>query len=139
MNCRSCLNKSDAYRSKRLSDEALAQVETHLETCKECKESFRLDAVVDIVIDHEKEMLPNPFLTTRIMSKIETIDGLFAEKSWLFNHILRPAIILSSLAAAIFLGILLGNIYPVNREPLPLEISLIDDLIIESVDFLSID
>jgi len=52
---------------------------------------------------------------------------------------LRSAIIATSLAAAIFFGVIMGNIYKPSSsaKAIPVELALINDATIESVDVLS--
>jgi len=139
MNCQSCQKESEAYRGNNLSPDKRTQVEAHLESCKDCANNYRIGTIIDTVINREKATLLNPFLATRVMAVLETEDKISTVKKSIFNRVLRPAIITISMAAAIFSGVMLGNVYQVNTKPLPFEISLIDDITIESVDFLSLD
>jgi len=139
MNCQSCQKESEAYRGNNLSADKRTQVEAHLESCKDCENNYRIDAIIDTVINREKATISNPFLATRVMAVLEKEDKSSTVKKSIFNMALRPAIISISMAAAIFSGVVLGNVYQVNTKPLPFEISLIDDVTIESVDFLSLD
>jgi len=91
------------------------------------------------VIKREKEIISNPFLATRIIACLETGDNSTVARKSLFSKVLRPALIIGSMAASIFLGVITGNIYPNKTRPLPLEITLADDFTIESIDILSID
>jgi len=139
MNCQSCQKESEEYRGKKLSAEKRTQVGAHLESCKDCANSYITGAIIDSFINREKAIISNPFLATRIMAVLESREkGDMVRKS-IFNRVLRPALITTSLAAAIFSGVLLGNVYQAHNKPLPFEISLIDDITIESVDFLSLD
>ena len=115
------------------------QVEAHLEVCNGCAESYKLQALAYRVMNEEKELLSNPFLPTRIMVKIENIETSGYKTVPTYNQILRPAIIATSLAAAIFFGVIMGNIYkPASSgKAIPVELALINDATIESVDVLS--
>jgi len=139
MNCQSCQKESEAYRGNNLSADKRTQVEAHLESCKDCANYYRIGAIIDAVINREKATISNPFLSTCVMAVLETEDKSSTVKKSIFNMVLRPAIITISMAAAIISGVLLGNVYQVNTKPLPFEISLIDDVTIESVDLLSLD
>jgi len=139
MDCKSCQKESEAYRGNKLFADQRTQVEAHLESCKDCANNYNIDAIIDTVINREKATTSNPFLATRVMAVLEKEDKSSTAKKSIFNMALRPAIITISMAAAIFSGVLLGNVYQVNTKPLPFGISLIDDVTIESVDFLSLD
>jgi len=66
-------------------------------------------------------------------SEIQRVTGL--------KGFLRPAFIAVSMAAAIFAGVMIGSI-PLrsqNNKSLPVELSLIDDTTLESIDLLSLE
>ena len=139
MNCQLCQKESDAYRDGNLSADMRAQVEAHLGECEKCAESYKLLTLAYRVIKEERELLSNPFLSTRIMTRIENIETSGYKTVSTYNRILRPVIIATSLAAAIFFGVIMGNIYKPssNDEAIPVELALINDATIESVDVLS--
>jgi anti-sigma factor RsiW len=139
MNCQSCQEKFDAYRRGKLSPDMKTQVETHLETCKQCSEAYFIQELAERVISTEKEILPNPFLHARIMAGIDNYEPARRNAIAGYIHALRPAIIATSLAAAIFIGIMIGNIYKPadNLMVIPVEFALIDDARIELVHVLS--
>jgi anti-sigma factor RsiW len=139
MNCQLCQKESDAYRERKLPRDTRTQVEFHLATCKECAESYRIQTLADRVINHEKELLSNPFLATRIMTRIENLETPGSKTIPAYIRVLRPALITASMAAAILLGVVMGSIYkPVGTgRPVPLELALIDDATIELVNILS--
>ena len=112
------------------------QIKSHLETCKECSEIFRLEILTDRVIDYEKKMQVNPFLSTRVMAQIKDEETAGARQT---RQILRPALIALSMAAAVFLGVTMGNISAdrTNGNVIPVELALIDDAGLESLDLLS--
>ena len=139
MNCQLCQKESDAYREGRLSADTRIQVETHLGACKKCADSYKLQILAERVINMEKELLPNPFLQTRIMARIENLETSRYRTIPAYIRVLRPAVIVTSLAAAIFFGIIIGNIYkPYNNEKtIPFELTFFNDSAIESVDVFS--
>jgi predicted anti-sigma-YlaC factor YlaD len=139
MNCQLCQKELDAYLERRLSDDMKTQVEAHLKQCAECAESYRIEMLTDSVINQEKVICPDNYLTSRIMARIETTEETGYRPGSPFVRILKPALIMTSMAAAIFVGVLIGNIYKpsVGELSRPLELALIDDVSIESVDILS--
>lgn len=139
MNCQLCQKESDAYREGRLPADTRTQVETHLGVCKKCAESYKLQTLAERIIKKEKELLPNPFLQTRIMAQIENLETARNRAIQTYMRALRPAIIATSLAAAIFFGVIMGNIYKPSSsaKAIPVELALINDATIESVDVLS--
>jgi anti-sigma factor RsiW len=138
MNCQLCQKELEAYLGDRLSPDTRTQVDEHLQTCKECAESFRILSIAEKVFENEKKLLSDPFLSDRIMASIEKIDAPVYSISP-FRKIIRPAFIAASMAAAIFLGVMIGRIYQpvVADKSVPVELALIDDASIESVDILS--
>jgi len=141
MNCQLCQKESEAYREGNLPHDIRTQIEAHLKVCEECAESYKLQTLADRVIKHEKESLSNPFISTRIMARIENPEPHVFNTKPLLGRVLKPAFITFTLAAAIFYGVLIGNIYQPNdiSMQIPLELALIDDAAIESVNMLSIE
>jgi len=92
-------------------------------------------------MEEEREMKSNPFLVTRIMAGIEEMEQNRESYQRIpgYQSILKPALISFSIAAAIFIGVLVGNIYlptqSINR--LPVEMTYMNDAALESVDLFS--
>ncbi len=129
----------DAYRDGKLPRDMMTQVESHLKACETCSGIYRLQVLADKVIDQEKELQPDPFLATRVMTRIDNLEGSGYKPATAFIRVLKPVLVTVSMAAAIFFGIMLGNLSsPVtDRETIPVELALIDDATIESVNILS--
>ncbi len=138
MNCQLCQKELDAYREGKLPRDMKTQVESHLKTCATCSGIYRLQILADKVMDQEKDLQSDPFLATRVMASIENLEDS-DKPGTAFIRILKPVLITVSMAAAIFFGIMLGNLSrPVtDREKIPVELALIDDAAIESVNILS--
>ena len=137
MNCQLCQKESDAYLEGRLPEGIRAQVDAHLAQCVTCAESYRLLRLSEKVMEAEKTVLSNPFLSTRVMAGIEKLER---EKESYQNipaywKVLKPALIGLSIGVAIFLGILAGDLYkPANpANAVPVEMSYMDDAALESV------
>ena len=139
MNCQLCQKELDAYLEGRLSEDMRTQVDAHLKHCPECAESYRIESIANSIINKEKLINPDNYLSAKIMAKIENAEESDFRTISPFRRILRPVLITTSLAAAIFAGVLIGNIYKPSVKELtrPLELALIDDVAIESVDILS--
>jgi predicted anti-sigma-YlaC factor YlaD len=140
MNCQLCQKELDAYYEDRLSDDTKTQVEAHLNLCAACVESYRIKLLSESVINQEKAISPDSYLSERIMSLIENSEETGYRAMPAFSRILKPVLIATSLAAAIFVGVLIGNIYEpsVRNMSRPVELALIDDVALESVEVLSI-
>jgi predicted anti-sigma-YlaC factor YlaD len=136
MNCNLCKQELEAYHEGRLPEGIRVQVENHLRNCSACHNIYKMELLANRIISDEKETQSNPFLATRVMTEIEALKKLPIPA---YKKILKPALISVSLAAAIFMGILAGNIYkPVSySEKIPVELSYVNDAAIESVDLLS--
>lgn len=138
MNCQLCRKEIDAYQEGKLPSDMMTQVESHLKTCATCTEVLRLQAIADRVMNHEKEMQSDPFLSTRVMALINNNEEQEYKTRTIYTRLLKPVLVTVSMAAAIFSGVLMGNLsYPgSNREPIPVELALIDDATIESLNIL---
>lgn len=137
MNCQLCQEKLDAYLEGTLPSDMKTQLESHLKECESCNQMYSIQVLADRVIGSEKSLEPDPFLITRVMAKIENKKTSVSEK--LLIKILRPVLITSSLAAAVLVGVMLGNLsLPGNNtRAIPAELALIDDASLESIDNLS--
>jgi len=138
MNCQLCQKELDAYRDGKLQGDMKIQVESHVKACETCSGIFRLQLLADKVIDREKEIQADPFRITRIMAGIDNLKSSGYEPANPFIRVLKPVLVTVSMAAAIFFGIMLGNLSePVtDRDAIPVELALIDDASIESVNIL---
>jgi len=141
MKCQLCQENLEAYQEDRLSSGMINQVESHLKTCDSCKRLSEIQILAGRVISVEKETDADPFLATRVMAQIERLDTESFENIPLVSRILRPALITLSLSAAVLFGIMLGNLSrPAgNAGKIPLELALINDASLESVDILSLE
>lgn len=135
MNCELCHKEFDAWQKDRLTPAMRDQVESHLKTCRECNEFYKVQILTDRVIAGEKELQVNPYLSARVMAEIENRQ---VEDKVFFPRILRPVLITMSMAAAVFLGVMMGSIPQrnLNGNELPLELALIDDAGLESIEIL---
>jgi len=138
MNCQLCQKELDAWRDGKLQGDMKIQVESHVKACETCSGIFRLQLLADKVIDREKEIQADPFRITRIMAGIDNLKSSGYEPANPFIRVLKPVLVTVSMAAAIFFGIMLGNLSePVtDRDAIPVELALIDDASIESVNIL---
>ena len=136
MNCLLCQKEIDAYLEGTINSDLKDQIDNHLRGCKECSDFYRIQMLAERVISEEKQVQVNPFLSTRVMAKIEKLETGTITTS---PGLLRPAFITISLAAAVFLGVIMGSIprHRSDRETIPVELALIDDSRLESLDLLS--
>jgi hypothetical protein len=138
MNCQQCHILLEDFRDNKMSVEIKGQVEAHLAGCKKCAEDLQLINFSKKVIESEKAIQSNPFLSTRIMSSIEELELKQAEKQSIpsYQKVLRPALITISIAAAMFIGIMAGNLFqpkqPANQ--IPVELAYMNDAALESVN-----
>jgi predicted anti-sigma-YlaC factor YlaD len=141
MNCQLCQEELDEYIGGRLPDDMKSQVEEHLQHCTDCTESYNMQSLAQKIINQEKAISPDLYLTARIMAQIEENEEKVHKNMSPITRVLKPALIMATMAAAIFAGVLIGNIYKPSSRVLsrPLEMALIDDVAIESVNILSND
>jgi predicted anti-sigma-YlaC factor YlaD len=139
MNCQLCRKELDAYLEGRLSEDMRTQVDAHLKHCPECAESYRIESLANSIINKEKLIDPDNYLSAKIMAKIENAEEIDFRTISPLVRIVKPALIMTSMAAAIFVGVLIGDLYKpsVKNMKMPVELALIDDVAIESVDILS--
>ena len=137
MNCQLCQLELDAYCEGRLPDNIRSQVEIHLESCIKCAESYRIIILSNRIFKEEREVKSNPFLSSRIMAEIENQEKHYMDRETVYTRIIRPGLIIGSMAAAILIGIFLGNFSSNSQNTIPDELAMIDDSAIESIIMLS--
>ena len=139
MNCQICQDESDNYRGGKLPGDLRIQIEKHLQECSECAAIYKMESIADSIIAQEKKISPAVNLTSRIMDSIESLEDTGRKIPNPFMRVIQPALVIASIAAAIFIGVLIGNIYKPAATTFsrPVELSLMDDATIESVNILS--
>ena len=140
MNCRLCIEKMEEYLEGKMPPDTKTQVEAHLRECEQCNNLYMEFLSAEEVIREEKELLPDPFLTSRIMAEVESTIMKEPHRSLSPVRILKPLVITISAAAAIFAGIVLGyslTHFNNGAEKAPSELALSNDAVIESVNFLA--
>lgn len=128
------------YAEGSLTAEAKDQIESHLAECSECTQFLSFLEESMNVIQKDKEINPNPFLITRILSGIENEK---AEPE--YSKKLVPAFVFSFiLVAGILGGVFMGSLYSGNSNysnDLQEEVSYFNDIRQESIEtfFLTTD
>jgi len=141
MNCQLCQKELEAYRLGSLPDDIRTHIETHLQGCRRCAELYKLLILAERVMNEEKKLQSNPYLSTRIMARIEEIKSPVFLRTPVFIRLAKPVIFVILLAIVITMGVTIGSMYRYvpDRGSLPPEMALIDDAAIESVSILSND
>lgn len=68
---------------------------------------------IDEFIRREKETVPNPYLSTRVMAKIEGLEKVERRRAPLWHTLALAA----GIAAVAFLGVSIGNSYVESGTP----------------------
>jgi hypothetical protein len=139
MNCSLCQENLEAYRRSALPDDMMIQVKVHLEECSECYEISVMDRLADRIIRQEISKNPSELTTQRIMQRIMVSAGQPTVSEVHRTGIIRPLLIASSIAAALFAGILIGNLYK-SSDTTPAgieELRMMNDSDIEAISGLS--
>jgi predicted anti-sigma-YlaC factor YlaD len=143
MNCKLCQSELENYLEGNLPDGKRSLLEQHLDQCDTCSETLKLLRLADNVIDIERKSESNPFLATRIMSAIEELEQKQRKPVYypLFGKVLKPVLITATLAIALLLGIVAGNLGrpTILSSQIPDEMIYINDANIESLALFLID
>ena len=106
MDCKEFQNSLFAAEEKELSPGTRGEMERHIMGCESCARLRDGFHAFERAIDAEKALEPSPFVTTRIMQRLE--NGQV--KRWQLTFpVMRPAIITFLLLAALVTGFLVGN------------------------------
>lgn len=136
MNCKECINYLKQYRSGALPEATGMLVGEHLSKCSSCAASLRAVAGIERVVALEKGQQPSPFLASRIMARIGSLE---ASPSASFLTRFRPLVFAASVAATITLGILIGSLYQNGtlKASGSADMAFIDDASLESIHLLT--
>lgn len=139
MECKSCRENLEAYRRGDLPEGMITRVKSHLLLCRDCDDINRLEILADRIIDSAGEALPGSLSTGAIMEYISKHAASGTERPGRVYSIIRPLLLAGSVAAALFAGILIGDLYTGNArlQPEPEELSLLNDSELEQVFSLS--
>lgn len=141
MNCKICKKELEAYHEGRLPEGIKFQVAAHLANCKDCTNDLLLISLSEKVIEAEKKIQSNPFLSTRIIASIEAMENkkVHVQHTPAYLKMLKPVLIGISLAVAIIIGAFVGNIYKPSNDykSTPIEMAYIDDAALESINMFS--
>lgn len=141
MNCNLCKHELEAYREGRLPEGMRTQVDAHLAKCSDCSSIYHTEILANRVMDAEKQIQSNPFLSTRIMAGIEAMEQRTesSERIPAYRKALKPVLVSLSITAAILAGIFAGSIYQPAKQSkeIPVEMAYINDAALESVDYLA--
>jgi len=138
MNCSVCKNNLNGYLEGKLSTELTKEMINHLKHCESCQELYKAIRMLEQLIIEEKETNPSPYLTSHVMNLIQPQNKEITVESK-FQRFLQPLLIAASITLAIVGGMKAGNIYSSakNDRHVPMELALMDDFSLESVDLIT--
>ena len=136
MNCKECIDYLEQYRSGELPEVTSMLVGEHLSKCSSCAASLRAVAGIERFVALEKGQQPSPFLASRVMARIGSLE---ASPSALILTRFRPLVFAASVAATIALGILIGSLYQNGtlKASGSADMAFIDDASLESIHLLT--
>jgi hypothetical protein len=140
MNCKEVEIRMTDYLERNLPDGQLKLMESHVLQCSSCSLLMNKLQEAYSIIEKEKKVEINPFIYTRIMAKLESIErASLPEYIPVYQRILKPAIIIALLVTGLFIGTLIGGMYSEKDtiNSLPAEVTYINDMSMESVGSLA--
>lgn len=140
MNCSVCQENLKDYLTGSLPEDMQIQMLDHLRECGECHVIYSTQLLTEKVIATEASEWSDSFLATRVLAEIEALEkrSHVSPDFSVLKRILQPAIVVTSIAAAIVVGILIGNLYSktLHSNVVPEELVLLDDNSIESLNLI---
>ena len=106
MDCAAFKTNIFSYREGVLSEEQHHLFESHLASCIVCRQLLTEFNHLEVIIEQEKNVEPNPFAPTRILQRIEN-EFSVTNKSYFpgLIRVLQPV----ALAVALLCGIVIGS------------------------------
>ncbi len=138
MNCSSCQKQLESFIAGNLSGDMQKSLKTHLDECEECHKVYTSMVITDKVINREKELKANPFISTRIIEHINQQEEVSVSRSFGWSRVLQPMLLTASVALALYIGISAGNLYQntTAQNSIPEELMLMDDASMESLNLI---
>ncbi len=138
MNCSSCQKQLESYIAGNVSGDISKSLKTHLEECEQCHQVYTAMVITNKVINREKELKVNPFISTRIMEHINQQEEVSVNRSFGWTRVLQPVFLAASVALALYIGISAGNLYQntTAQNSIPEELMLMDDASMESLNLI---
>ncbi len=118
MKCKDVHKNLIFYIDRELSSAKNKEIEEHLSGCEKCSKLYNEIKSTMSVVENEKNIETNPFLYTRIKQKLDDIDKnttkpIFAIQK---RRLLQPALVTFIIAIGVFIGVSIGNSFPVKNN-----------------------
>lgn len=138
MNCTICEKRLTDYLEGKLPSYLSDEMQNHLEHCSQCRALLDALRATDQLIREERGTVPSRDLTNQIMNLIKPKDKTRITDDK-FQRILQPILVAASITIAVLGGIRFGNLYNSAKtgKQVPVELALMDDLAMESVNMLT--
>ncbi len=140
MNCKTCQKNLEIYLQGGMPEDMKEKLKIHLNECDECKVYYSTIILTEKIVQEETLIESNPFLSTRIMAKIESMEEnrVILEQYSIFNKVFKPMFLTALVAIAVFIGIFTGNLYKPAQiySEVPEELIFLSDASIESLSVL---
>lgn len=108
MECKKCKENLIFFHESSLDRLEMDDIKFHINNCKDCQKAYQQIVRSFEVIHIEKQIVSNPFLSTRIIQAIESKSNT---RKVGFNIKFHPALYMLMVVFAMLIGILLGNSY----------------------------
>ncbi|MBE9469582.1 MAG: zf-HC2 domain-containing protein [Bacteroidetes bacterium] len=118
MKCKSIHKKLIFFIDGELSSNKNQKIEEHLSTCQECSKLYQELKSSLNVIEKEKNPKTNPYLYTRIKQRLDDINESSSKPIFAIQQIklFQPALVSFIIGLGIFIGISIGNFYPLENN-----------------------
>lgn len=139
MKCNHFQNSFSNYMDGTMAPDMIRKINEHLSGCAECVAFLKELRHSYTIIEQEKIIAANPFLYTRVMAQIETLEQAQANVIPVYLQWLQPAFVTMAMAGALILGIMLGNLYntPKVANRVPDEMGFMNDAAFESLSIIT--
>jgi predicted anti-sigma-YlaC factor YlaD len=110
MNCNAILDHLFDYAEGTLPEGPRAAFDEHLRSCRSCEAALSGFRSFESLIRKEQATEPDPFVTTRILQRLESeSDQKAYRQKQRMIHLLQPALVGISLVAALLTGFVIGR------------------------------
>lgn len=136
MDCHQVNKYLPEYAAKSLQADVLHEIQEHLQQCPLCRQQAEMLLKVFNLMKKEKEIQPNPFLSTRIFERINNRE--IPSRNFL-RPVLAGAFLGLALMAGIFAGLNAEKFTRPQQQGISNDIVLLNDMADEKIEWLLMD
>lgn len=108
MDCKKFQTKIIFLHEKELTENEINEMREHMNGCQDCAMAYSVLSEALLILEHEKQIQPKPFLFSRIKTRLDS-DTVLERPATTFIARLQPAMFIILLILSVYTGTTLGH------------------------------